>query len=241
MKISHKDQQRILEQVKSKVLVAFRDIQFWPHDIDHVRNVALYGKEIAEREAKQLAPKMNLNPEEFVFLVEVACWFHDLGRSVETEKIRQDKNWNHALNSVELAKKIYDNPIVLQAVSEHNQAKVKHSENLITKVLQDADRGEGFGFRGMMVVFNYNNILTSSKLVSEKDCQQELLKQWPVLMQNSQSREKIIHWLTYLSMWYTGSQNVSPLFTQTSKKLYKQKFEITKKYLELAKKGKTHK
>jgi hypothetical protein len=233
-------QQDTLNKIKIKVSKAFQNIRFWPHDIDHLRNVALYGKEIAKCEAKQLAPKMNLNPEEFVFLVEVACWFHDLGRSVETEKIRQDKNWNHALKSVELAKKIYDNPIVLKAVFGHNQAKVKHPENLITKVLQDADRGEGFGFRGMMVVFNYNNILNTPKLVSEKECQQELIKQWPLLMENSESRKKVIHWLAYLSMWYTGSENVSPIFTNTAKKLYKQKFEITKKYLELAKSWKTH-
>jgi len=214
---------------------------------------------------------MNLDREEFIFLVEIACWFHDLGRSVETEKIRQAKNWNHALKSTEMAKEILNSVIpdrlkagsgtyknnylnrflvkpgmttnfslVSQAVFEHNQAFIKHPENLITKVLQDADRGEGFGFRGMMVVFNYNNILNTPKLVIEKDCQQELIKQWPNLLENSECRKKVIHWLGYLSAWYSGSENVSPLYTQTAKKLYKQKFEITKKYLELAKKGKTH-
>jgi HD superfamily phosphodiesterase len=232
-------QQNTLEQIKIKVSEAFKDIQFWPHDIDHVRNVALYGRQIAEAEAAGLSAKMNLTPDEFIFLAQTACWFHDLGRSIETEELRQDKSWNHALQSVEMARKIFDNPLVLQAVEEHNQAFAKHPQNLITRVLQDADRGEGFGFRGMVIVFNYNQIINTRKLITEEECRQELINQWPILMANKELRKKTIHWLGYLAAWFGGNQKVSPLFTSTARKIYQTRFEITRKYLDLAKSWKT--
>ena len=271
-------QKRILNQVKPKVRRAFRGIPIWVHDFDHTKAVVALGRQIVKGE-KKLIESRGWDFDKFSFLVELACWLHDLGRTVETKPTFWGEKFNHAQESEKLARKvlkdvipgrlkagpgIYENnnfinidsgsaagmtredlELVLQAVLEHNQPTPAHPDNLISRFLQDADRGEGFGWRGMIMVLNYNKVITTGKRIGEAQCRQAFLAQWPRVIADEKLQKKAIHWLTFQSSWYNGGPalakndrhkfsgvKVCPLYTETAKRIYRQKYLITKKYLE---------
>ncbi len=121
---------------------------------------------------------------------------------------------------------------------------------LITKILQDADRGDGFGFRGMVLILNYNKVVNTGEKKEEKECRRAFLKAWPELLGIPHKRREAIHWLTFLAQWYNGGRALSkkpggsfgkgkvcPLFTKTAREIYYKRYLIVTRYLEKLKTG----
>ena len=259
---------KILNQISLEVREKFKDNCDWVHGIGHVESVVGYGRQILEMEGKQLAGKMRMETEKFDFLVELACWLHDLGRTVEKKRTLWGDKFNHAEESEKMARKMLkgyrqtlkdlgvtanDLESLFTAVGEHNQPTPKHKNNLIVRVLQDADRGEGFGYEGMINVLQYNKIsCLAGRPRGEEKYKKEFLQLWPELVKNSRKRGYAIHWFTYISNWYDGGpalpslgrqalsrvklgefgkDKVCPLYTNAARKIYKKRYLIVKKYL----------
>jgi len=251
---------KILDQISLEVQEKFQNNCDWVHGIGHVKSVVGYGRQILGLEGKQLAGKMGMGAEKFGFLVEMACWLHDLGRIMEKKRTLWGDKFNHAIESEKMARKMIgkyrqelkdlnvtmdDLELVFTAVGEHNQPIPKHKNNLIVRVLQDADRGEGFGYEGVMGVLQYNKIIwLASRPRGEKEYKEKFLKLWPKLVKDCRKRQKVIHWLTYISNWYGGGralsrtklgefgkEKVCPLYTKAARRIYKKRYLIVKKYL----------
>lgn len=73
----------ILREIRSLCQKEYAKIDNWIHDVDHVKGVVRLEKEIVEKEG--------VDP----FLVEIACWLHDLGRVAEPFGLDFEKS-NHA-------------------------------------------------------------------------------------------------------------------------------------------------
>lgn len=252
---------KILNQISLEVQEKFKNNRDWVHGIGHVRSVVGYGRQILDLEGKQLAGKIGMGTEKFGFLVELACWLHDLGRTVEKRRTLWGDKFNHAVESEKLARKMMEDykqvledlgvaaddlELVFTAVAEHNQPTPKHKNNLIVRVLQDADRGEGFGYEGMINVLQYNKISRLSNRPKEKEeYKEKFLQLWPELVKDFRKRQYAIHWFTYISNWYDGGwalsrtklgefgkEEVCPLYTNAARKIYKKRYLIVKKYLQ---------
>ncbi len=145
--------EKFLKQVRSKVSKAFKNPPLWVHNFYHVKRVVGFGRKIVEREGESLVSKYDLFPklgsikeraDRLSFLVELACWLHDLGRTIERKPTLWGDKFNHAAESERMARKMlyeipnpksqipnFEKELVLQAVAEHNQPTPKHSKNII--------------------------------------------------------------------------------------------------------------
>ena len=256
---------KVLDQISHEVQEKFQNNGDWVHGIEHVKSVVGYGRQILDLDGERLALKAGMEREKLDFLVELCCWLHDLGRTKEMRQTVWGSKFNHAVESEISARKMLgdyredfedlevtmdDLELCFTAIAEHNQPTPKHKNNLIVRVLQDADRGEGFGYQGMISVLQYNKIIRLASRPKEAEYKEEFLKFWPGLVNNPLKRTKAIHWLTYISNWYGGGfalsstklggfgkDKVCPLYTDAARKIYKKRYLIVKKYLQKLKKA----
>lgn len=252
---------KILDKISLEVREKFENSQDWVHGIEHVRGVVGYGRRILDLEGKQLAGKAGMGAEKFDFLIELCCWLHDLGRTVEKRRTLWGDKFNHAAESEKLAREMLEDykrdledlgvtvgdlELVFTAIAEHNQPTPKDKNNLIVRVLQDADRGEGFGYEGMINVLQYNKICgLPDRPGGAVEYKEKFLELWQELVKDFRKRQYAIYWFTYISNWYDGGRALSrtklgkfgkdkvcPLYTKAARKIYKKRYLIVKKYLQ---------
>lgn len=225
---------QILIEIKQKCIGEYAKLDNWIHDINHVKRVVKNGIKLSKME--------NLKSKD-TFLVEIACWLHDLGRVGEKMGLVFEKS-EHAEISYIRAKKIL-NPYgrylgresvykVLQAVREHSMAQLIHKDNLVARILQDADRGAGIniiGIYGMMVgsgLVDFENIITKTEANRNLDLLINKLKE-------NNNIEKAIERINLFLDWYYGIKKqkmtgveVDPLHTDSARKVYRKGLEEVK-------------
>jgi HD superfamily phosphodiesterase len=218
---------QILNQIKNYCQAEHDQIEDWVHNINHIHRVVKNGRKISQME--------NLKAKD-AFLVEIACWLHDIGRVGEQTGL-QFLQSNHAEVSYQKSKKLlakYQKFLgreavfkVLQAIREHNLPSLKHPENKIAQILIDSDRGAGINAWGIISIFNYLGVLKTepvSNLVQARKALNDLLPKIKKANKIDDALEKI----GFLKNWYYGSHRqemtgviVASLYTDSAKQLYK--------------------
>lgn len=237
------DRKAIINQIKKRCIDQYKQITDWVHDIHHIRRVVRNGKILAEKEGLS-----SLNS----FLVEIACWLHDIGRVGEPTGLEFTKS-NHAEISYQLSKIILE-PFhkqigregiykVLQAVREHNLPQLMHPENIIGKLLVDADRGSGLNPIGIYAMLSYLKVIQIEPVYNQK----QAIQRFPQLLIQLQKENKLVlalEKIEFLNDWYWGTAKqrktgaiVAPLYTKSAHLLYRnglkqiQDFELELKKL----------
>jgi HD superfamily phosphodiesterase len=228
----------ILNQVQKICQQKYSQTTHWVHDINHVKRVV--------GNARQLGKMEHLHPKE-IFLIELACWLHDLGRvneDIGLEFLASD----HAEKSYLLSKMIllpFEKQIgresifkVLQAVREHNLPRLKHPENIVARILLDSDRGAGLNPIGIFTMLNYLKIVKTEPIKTIKQARQNL-KNLTQQIRESQKTAITIEKLAYFKDWYYGNNNQSKtgevvvsLYSDSAKKLYKKGIEEIENYID---------
>lgn len=193
------------------------------HGNSHVREVV--------KNCEEIAIKENLK-EKDIFLVKIAAWLHDLGRTEEQDG--KKRNFNHAESSYRQARNIlkkYQAKIgregvykILQAIREHNLAILDHKENIIARILQDGDRGSNLSIKGVGRILVYKEVIKLSEKEIEgdkKDLMEKIINKV-----NKNNGGKAIIWLEYLKGFYLGEKInnrlvLEALHTVSAKKMYK--------------------
>jgi len=181
---------RILQKIRSICQREYVKIDNWIHDVDHVKGVVRFGREIAKKEG--------VDP----FLVEIACWLHDLGRVGEPLGLDFKKS-NHAEISYQMGKKILAPFVeeigkknveeILLAVREHSLPKFdKAGKSKIAQILRDADRGMGLRLQGIYTDFNFVGIIDMGKPQGLKDIKKKLERTKEILKKDSGKRRLAI-------------------------------------------------
>ncbi len=250
---------KILKEVYKAVFEIFAAVpkrpHLWVHSFNHTQRVVANARRLLKAEAARLARLMAMPRQKFAFLVELSAWLHDLGRTLEDKPSFWGGKFNHAFASAKMAAEILKKlgleeqkedfkelALVLQAVREHNQPTPAHPENLVTRLLQDADRGDGFSYQGMLMVLNYSRTIQTPQIEDEIVSKKAFLKIFPQLLVEPRKRRQTLHWLRHLGRWYTGGpvilpngqegkELVCPLYTATAKKLFRPGFRLIGKYL----------
>ena len=227
----------ILTVVKNHCIKEYLKIADWVHNIDHIKTVVSNGRKICRME--QVRPKI-------AFLVELACWLHDLGRVGEESGLEFGAS-NHAEVSYNMSKQIlkpFEKKMgsesvikVLQAVREHNLPCLIHTENIVGKLLIDADRGAGISMVGVFSMLNYLKVVTTEPVKTEREARDRLAQLSAKLVKTGKV-DKAIEKLSYLKDWYYGSQKqagsgvlVSPLHTASARKLYRRAMREIEDYI----------
>jgi CRISPR/Cas system-associated endonuclease Cas3-HD len=234
----------ILNQIRETCIAEYAKMDNWIHNIHHVSRVVKNGKRIAKLE--------NVRSKD-EFLVEVACWLHDLGRVGEKMGLIFQHS-NHAEESYLKSKQILK-PFasamgresvykVLEAVREHSMPTLKHPENLISKMLQDADRGSGLctvGFIGLLA----NIGLVETEVVKTNSEAIKRIGEIYEQLRKSKRTDKACEALEILRDWYYGCDKqkgtgckVSPLHTETAKKIFKPGLKEVENFIEKLQNGK---
>ncbi|NMC35751.1 HD domain-containing protein [Candidatus Beckwithbacteria bacterium] len=216
----------ILQNIKRHCKTEYAQVDCWVHGISHVQRVVKNGRVLAK--AEKLKPKDQ-------FLVELACWLHDIGRAGEESGLLFLQS-NHAEVSYQKSKELLQ-PFarhigreslykVLQAIREHSLPMLKHPENQIACILLDADRGAGLNVIGIFTMLVYLQIV-DRPLVSSQTQARAML---PALTQELIEKNKIeaaIERLEFFKGWYYGFEKqpltnarVAPLYTKSAPKLY---------------------
>ncbi len=217
---------QILQDIKAQSINRYKTITNWVHDIYHIKTVVKNGQKLA---------KMESLSSKDTFLLEISCWLHDLGRVGEKDSLNFNQS-SHAEVSYQISKKMlkrYEKKIgresifkILIAVREHSLPVLKHKNNKIAQLLQDADRGAGIDIRGIYTMLNYFNIVQTRPIRTKKDARRQLSILYRQIV--SKNRTKItIEKLNYLLDWYYGTDNQSgkgikvlPLHSNSAKTLY---------------------
>jgi len=226
---------QILQGIRSICQKEYAKIDNWIHDINHVKGVVKFGREIAKKEG--------INP----FLVEIACWLHDLGRVGEPLGLDFKKS-NHAEVSYQMGKEILapfieeigkkDVEEILLAVREHSLPKFKKAgKSKIAQILRDADRGMGLQLRGIYTDFNFVGIIDMGKPRGLEDIKKKLEKTKEILKKDRAKRRLVIKRLKILAGWYEGDSDsdsewiVEPLCTETARRMFRKGYGEIKSYL----------
>lgn len=193
------------------------------HGITHVKEVVKISEKIAREEKLK---------EKDIFLVKIAAWLHDLGRIDEQETKLEI---NHAEGSYRQARNILKNfqskigregtYKILQAIREHNLAILDHKENLITKILQDADRGSNLSILGIYRILLYKKLLKLRELGIKEDkkmIEEELIME----IKKKEKKKEAVKWIKYLIGFYYGEKRkgkiaVMPIHTKSAKKMFR--------------------
>ena len=216
----------ILKNIKRHCEAEYAKVGNWVHGINHVQAVVRNGKRLAKMEGMR---------EKDVFLVELACWLHDLGRVGENDGLLFLQS-NHAEVSYQQSKVLLEPYVrtigreslykVLQAIREHNLPLIKHPENRISQLLMDADRGAGLNARGIISNLAYLRIITCEPVSSIAQARALLPGVTQELVEKNAVATALAQILS-IRAWYYGDTKqvltgvaVSPLNTKAARKLY---------------------
>ncbi len=222
------------EIVRNIVKPQYDTLECWVHSWPHIERVSANAGTLARLEC--------VNPEPCL----ISAYCHDLGR-IEEEKRKQRKEnpLPHALLSIEptvlalqqagVTGVEFDE--IVEAVAVHSY-RVYEGQNNIAKILQDADKMNGFGPYGIIGAFKY---FGGMDYVDPKEIQAQRnnRKALEVLCDKSSAQaekpvmEKVIKGLTFVLGWY------DMLHTKSARELIREEYEYTKQardsYLKLSK------
>lgn len=215
---------KLLNKIKQLVKPFYKQIQGWGHGWPHIVRVVKAAEELAKME--------NVDP----VLCQIAAYCHDLGRlEEENKKLVNPKLGylgSHAEMSVAPTKNILkqvkiDNESaekIIEAVRVHNIRTYK-GNNEIAKILQDADRSDGYGKFAILrfAVFNCNIKLPEPK--NESQIEKLLKRVYEVLKQDKSKRMKMEETIEYVFEWVDVLAN-----TRSLKKYVQFNYDFSRKF-----------
>lgn len=216
----------ILSEVKDRCIKEYENVSNWVHGILHVQRVVDCGRRIAVTEGYK---------SKDVFLVELACWLHDVGRSREESGLSYAKS-GHAEISYFMSKKMirrYDRKLgresvykVLQAVREHSLPVLNHKENNIARVLVDAERCSAINMIGVMRVLSYYGLFQSGPVKTLEEARKFEKKAIDRIVETGKVQEAVDN-LSVILDWYYGNkkqkitgEKVNPLYMNSSREMF---------------------
>ena len=222
----------ILNEIRAQCVQEYSMIEDWVHGIEHINAVVLNGKTLA---------KMERLRSKDAFLLEIACWLHDIGRIGEGVGLSA-KQSNHAEVSYWKSKKLlkrYERPLgresvfkVLQAVREHSLPVLRHPDNQINRLLLDSDRGANLNVCGIFRMLNYMQLIETGPVYTVDHARELLDRVFQELSVSKKKRLEALDYLDVLRDWYygNGKQKVSgvrvtALYSDSARELYKEGIE----------------
>lgn len=210
--------QQVLKKIESYVINVMRPVKEESHGFRHVDRVRKWALKIGRLEGGV-----------DLFLLEVAALLHDIGRVDETA------SYKHYAVGEKMARQFlpklkYFNPkqinIICQAVKKHGQG----DKSKLIKILQDADRMDGFGAilvgRVFSQLYNKPHYIDKSSFKIKKYSQHYITKNYKLSPWDRSAIDSII-----LSFSIYDHIN-----TQSAKKFAKQEIEFLKKFIQQFKK-----
>jgi len=161
----------IVNNVREIVKPQYNTLECWVHSWPHIERVSANAETLARME--------NLTPD-YCSLSVVSALCHDLGRiEEEKRKKRGDTPIHHALLSIEPTTQVLQQvgikglPFdeIVEAVAVHSY-RVYEGKNNVVKILQDADKMNGFGPYGILGGIKYFggfDYVDSKEIVKNKD------------------------------------------------------------------------
>jgi HD superfamily phosphodiesterase len=212
----------VTERVRELVKPQYDTLECWVHSWPHIERVSSNADTIANMEG--------LDPTYCV----ISAYCHDLGRIEEEERRRRgDLPLPHGLLSIEptvdVLKRVGISGVnfneVIEAVAVHSY-RIYEGKNNVAKVLQDADKMNGFGPYGIIGAVKYfggKDYISPEEIQANRNNREKLIElcnkslgqaELPVL-------EKTAKGLGFVLEWY------DMLHTKSAKKLIKEEYEYT--------------
>lgn len=216
-----------IEKVKELVKPQYDTLECWVHSWPHIERVSDNADTIAKME--------NLDPTYCI----ISAYCHDLGRVEEEErKKRGDSSLHHALLSIEPTTKVLqevgisgvDFNEVVEAVAVHSY-RVYEGKNNVARVLQDADKMNGFGPYGIIGAVKYfgeRDYVSPEEIQANRDNRKVMKELCYKSLEQAEGLvlEKTIKGLGFVLEWY------DMLHTKSAKELIREEYEYTKQVLE---------
>ncbi len=218
-----------VNKVKKLVKPIYDQVECWVHSWPHAERVSNY--------AKQLAKLENINQN----ICLVAAYCHDLGR-LDKEKRKQEENqeFPHALLSIEPTVKILqqvgisgpDFAKIIEAIAIHS-CKIYSGKNEVAKILQDADKMNGFdgyGILGCVRYFGGVDYIDPKEIIANRKDNEKMKQMCTETLKNLEGEElvKTLNGLDYLIEWWDMFH-----FEKSSHSMMKKHFKFLKKSRDL--------
>lgn len=213
-----------VKRVRELIKPIYDQVECWVHSWPHVERVSNYAKELATLEGI----------DQNICLVAAYC--HDLGRlEEEKRKQRGDQEFPHSLLSIEPTVKILqqvgitgpDFAKIVEAVAVHS-CKIYSGKNEVAKVLQDADKMNGFdsyGILGGIKYFGGEDYLDPKEIIANRRDNEKMKQMCTETLKNldGETLTKTIKGLNYLVEWWGMFH-----FEKSSRSMMKKHFEFLK-------------
>jgi len=115
---------------------------------------------------------------------------------------------------------------VLQDVREHNLPQLIHKDNIVGKILVDADRGSGIRVDGIFKMLSFRETIKCEPVYVQTKAR-EMLPDLLLEIRQNGTKDIALEQIGFLKDWYYGnsSQNgtgvfVSPLHTDSARRLF---------------------
>lgn len=217
----------ITEKVREIVKPQYDTLDCWVHSWPHVERVSANADTIAKME--------NLDP---TFCV-ISAYCHDLGRiEEEARKQKKESPLPHALLSIEPTVKVLQqvgisgvnfNEIV-EAVAVHSY-RVYEGKNNVARVLQDADKLNGFGPYGIIGAVKYfggKDYVSPEEIKANRDNREKMVELCNQSLKQAEGSvlDGTIRGLGFVLEWY------DMLHTKSAREIIREEYEYTKQVLE---------
>jgi HD superfamily phosphodiesterase len=216
----------ITERVRELVKPQYDKLECWVHSWPHIERVSSNANVIANME--------KLEPTYCV----ISAYCHDLGRIKEEER-KQEKVFPlpHALLSIEPTVKVLqqvgisgvDFNEIVEAVAVHSY-RVYEGKNNVAKVLQDADKLNGFGPYGIIGAVKYfggKDYVPPEEIQANRDNRKKMVELCNQSLEKAEGNvlDGTIKGLGFVLEWY------NMLHTKSAREIIREEYEYTQQVL----------
>jgi HD superfamily phosphodiesterase len=222
------DSTSAVEKILVFVKPQYEALKCWIHRWPHIHDVMENAKKLAELE----------NGDIDACVIAALC--HDLGRiEEETRKLKGQSPLPHALLSIEPTIKILQqvgisgikfNEIV-EAVAVHSYKDLDKTSSMVARILQDADKLNGFGPYGIIGAVKYfggKDLVDPAEIQDNRDNRKRLIELCDISVEKAdeETLRKTIKGLGFVLEWY------DMLHTKSAKEMIREEYEYTKQVRE---------
>lgn len=220
------------ENIRKKVHQEFAGFEDWAHGTRHGDHVSQFASQIAQSEG--------FDPD--IALITGLC--HDLGRIKEKSLVSvypppDPSMSNHAALSVTKTQELLSSypqladqiPMIVDAIAAHSDKTLRNPDNKLSQILMDADRGDGWGYWGIIRMAKIRGHFDPPYPENEVDIEPEAKKLIDSILTGHHSLEKTANFverLKYLEYWFDGdpTTGVQPLNTTSARTLLAPNWQI---------------
>jgi HD superfamily phosphodiesterase len=218
----------VVERVREIVKPQYDTLECWVHSWPHVERVT--------RNTGMITKMEGIEPTYCL----VSSYCHDLGRiGEEAMKKRGEEPLPHARLSIEPTTKVlqqvgitgipYDD--ILEAVAVHSYKYLDKTSSMVARILQDADKLNGFGPYGIIGAVKYfggKDLVDPAEIQDNRDNRKRLIELCDISVEKAdeETLRKTIKGLGFVLEWY------DMLHTKSAKEMIREEYEYTKQVRE---------